>query len=188
MYEQLYDVDPFNDKIYNEAFNNEVPENYLDYIDIDSENVKNLAEDKTFMDMIDRENALIQDFAISEMTDIYKGDIPLYNFLSELLYYGENSAKNWVTVFLSHPDIKLYVAIITKKTDLIDIFLNEIDPRDDDNEAWHLAKKVGDDVITKKIKDKIIEKNWFERLVIEDNIKGGVSEHIMSHYKSLIKY
>jgi hypothetical protein len=80
--------------------------------------------------------------------------------------------KDRIRLLLADSKVKLYVAIYKQKKELVDIFLNEIDPRIDSNEAYRLAKFMGNKPIIEAVKNKIIQLNMLYDMVLQTQLVG----------------
>ena len=110
------------------------------------------------------------------------GDIKLKSFLSHIDYV---EGYEWVDLLLKSK-LKLYIAVIIGYEWMIKDLLTEIDPRNYNNEAYHLAVEIGIPESIELIKNKIIELNWLEKqaLIKEFNKYDFISDDIISYYQS----
>lgn len=95
--------------------------------------------------------------------------------LISLKYRIKNSFKK---ILLNDIDIKLFVAILFNDINKVILFLKDIDPRLYNNEAYHLAIKNNNKQIIKMIRNKIIELNWYEKLVFEYGLGVNIANDI----------
>lgn len=109
-------------------------------------------------------------------------DIDLESFIST--HFGPDD--EWVGLLILSK-LGLYVAIILHYEWVLEELLNEIDPRDYNNEAYHLSLRLGNDEITNMIKNKIIELNWLDKevLIKEFGKYDFFSTDIIKHYQSM---
>lgn len=184
MYEYLYDIDPFTNSLYLKAFVGEVPDKYF-LLHQKSDNAGNIAEVLLEKDLIDKLNQHYEDYE----TDI-DGNIKLESFIFNM---KGTETYDWVHMLLDS-ELKLYVAIILDYDFLVEQILNETDPRDNDNESYHLAVKVnneknndinGKEVIN-LIKNRIIELNWLDKQVVikEFGKHDLLIDDIIKYYQS----
>lgn len=82
--------------------------------------------------------------------------------------HGNN---NIIEQFMMDTSCKLLCAIIIQKYDIVRKFLNEIDPRINDNQSYKLALRYKNTDIINAIKRKIIEKNWYEKEALNEMFK-----------------
>jgi hypothetical protein len=90
--------------------------------------------------------------------------------LSDLIF--NDAAGNISLLLLADSNVKLYTAIYLKNKELVDVFLNEIDPRFDNNEAYHIAKRIGNRDIIEAVKNKIIQLNMLYDMVLQTQLVG----------------
>jgi len=95
--------------------------------------------------------------------------------ITYLKYRMKNKFKK---LLLSDNNVKLYVAILLGDKNKIIQFLKDIDPRLNNNEAYHLAQKSGDKKIISLIRERIILLNWYEKLVYEYGLGPDVAHDI----------
>ena len=179
IYQYLYDINPYTDQLYLKAFNNKIPENYFDlhqpYDIMDLSIIEILSENDLIKEL--RENYINFDVDID-------GNFKLESVISYFdIDYNNNN--NWIDILLK-TNLKLYVAIFMNLIYFVEDFLNEIDPRNNNNEAYHLAVKIGDNKIIDLVKNKIIELNWLDKQVLikEFNKYNFLSEDIIRYYQS----
>ncbi len=92
-----------------------------------------------------------------------------------------------VTILLNDDRIKLYVAIIISDVDLVSLYIKTIDPRIDNNQAYQLAVKYGNDIIINMIKTDIINKNWHENEMFNQGFgENYVKNDIKNYYRKYI--
>lgn len=70
---------------------------------------------------------------------------------------------------------------------VVEELLNDIDPRDYNNEAYHLAVRIGNNEIINLIKNRIIKLNWLDKEVLIKEFKkyDFLSADIIKHYQSM---
>lgn len=110
--------------------------------------------------------------------NIVKTRIPLDTLVFECIH---NNYKHLLNELEYDNRIKLYVAIIMGEIDLVAIHLHDIDPRNDNNEAYRLANKLGDQNMIAVIRDSIIKRNWLEAQVFESRILSLEGESDLPH-------
>lgn len=98
--------------------------------------------------------------------------------LLSLKYTMTNTFKK---MLLTDNNIKLYVAITFSDINKVIEFLKDVDPRLYNNEAYHLAVKIQNKTIMTIIKNKIINLNWYERLVYEYGLGKNVARDILNY-------
>lgn len=162
IYYHLYDVYIYTDKLYKN----------IDY-SINSSVYEILLES----DLIEK---LYKNYKKFDL-DIY-GNIKLQSFeynMNTILTY------DWIQLIL-YSKLTLYAAIILEYEYMIEEILDSVDPRDDDNEAYHLAVKVGDKEIISLIKSKIIKLNWLDKEVLSQEFGkyNFLYDDIIKYYQS----
>ena len=179
IYQYLYDIDPRTDPLYIRAFNGEVPDEeefyqYQKYYDFMEQPISEILLEN---DSIDK----LTEFYYQYETDV-NGDIKLESFI---LNMNNTFAYDWVQLLLN-TKLRLYTAIILEYDFMVEAFLNEIDPRDYNNEAYHLAVKIGYKENINLIKNKIIELNWLDKQVVikEFNKYDFLYDDIIQYYQS----
>jgi hypothetical protein len=112
-------------------------------------------------------------------------NIMLESFLTNM--NGNNMIDyEWITLLISSK-LGLYICIILDYEFIVEELLIDIDPRDHNNEAYHLSVKMGNDRIINMIKNKIIELNWLDKevLIKEFGKYDFLSTDIVKHYQSM---
>jgi hypothetical protein len=100
-----------------------------------------------------------------EMDIITGATIMLYihdiktNSLSRLLIYDDRINLN-----------RIIYAVIFDDPDLLEKYINDYDPRDNDFEAYHLAVELGNPIIIERIKKAITERNLLEQKTFQNMI------------------
>ena len=112
-----------------------------------------------------------------------KGNIKLESFLTNM---NNGIDHEWIDLLIQSK-LGLYVTIILHYEWVFEELLNEIDPRDYNNEAYHLAVRIGNHKIINMIKNKIIELNWLDKEVLIKEFKkyDFLSADIIKHYQSM---
>lgn len=98
----------------------------------------------------------------------------------DLLLLKHRMRNTLKRILLADRHIKLYVAIILNDVRKVVEFLKDIDPRLYNNEAYHLALKMRNKKIITAVRKRIIELNWYERLVYESGLGSNVASDIYS--------
>ena len=143
----------------------------------------NIYEPKYYPELLEYEknDEIIE--AINFETDIISnieniGNIATnYNEI-DLIFLKYRMKKTFKKLLLSDNNIKLYVAIILNDVNKVIEFLKEIDPRLYDNEAYHLALTIKNKEIITLVRKRIIDLNWYERLVYEYGLGPNVARDI----------
>jgi hypothetical protein len=181
IYQYLHNIEPYTNPLYIEAFGKNIPENYIDFFQNYIDFFQNYKEDD-----VDTSGIFLEDSLIKELHDNYinydinkNDDIKLEDFI---LY---NSSQDWDELLLSSI-LRLHTAIIKNSKYEVEEFLNEIDPRNDNNEVYHLAVKIGNNKIIKLVKNKIIELNWLDKQVLikEFNKYNFLNDDIIQYFQS----
>lgn len=161
--------------------NNFDPANYqisdLDYLIFDNQYSKYHMPElneylKDNVDQLTAEKTLATDiYSIAEAEPEFTENISLIDIINVAL----NKGLDHLLDTLSQDDrIKLYFAIIREDTDAVIKYLQELDPRYDNNEAYNLAKEIGNQEIIDSIYNNIIERNWYEKQVLTLGIESVI--------------
>lgn len=174
IYEKLGNINPFEHQLYIDAFNGKVPINYFDFY----QKLENISTSET--KGIYEEHYLMEE--LSNKTIFYSSEINLVDFVSSINNIGDSEWYN----LLIESKFNLYVAIILGNKDSIEFVLEEIDPRNDNNEAYHLAVRLGNRNNIELIKNKIIELNWLDKQAIIQQFDkyNLLSDDIITYYQS----
>jgi hypothetical protein len=170
IYRQTIDID-----IIEKAFGGIIPDDVASLYEHDTQDMLDKSNDKYFMGMIKKE-----DYMFSEVLEWYviisgiKTSNNVNNTSLDFFYrtVSQHYKSLWKSTLLSDDRIKLYFAIIINKEFWVEIFLNEIDPRFDNNEAYHLAKDKGNNNIINAVKTKIIQLNLLYDEVLKTQLLG----------------
>jgi len=178
IYEFLHVKNPQNDILYKKAFDDNVPENYLDYYKHNGR-YDNISIDELLLE-IDLINKIFNVYIDFELDN--DNNIKLESFEYQL---NTINGYEWVNYILFSP-LKLYMAIILGDELIVEDFLNDVDPRNDNNEAYHLAINKDNKDIIELVKNKIIQLNWLDKQVLikEFNKYDFYHEDIIQYYQS----
>jgi hypothetical protein len=124
------------------------------------------------------------------LEESYEQDISVLIADNEFTYIPLEAlvmAMKDVTILLNDDRIKLYVAIIIGNVDLVSLYIKTIDARMDNNQAYELAVKYGNNDIINLIKTDIINKNWYENEMFNQGFgENYVKNDIKSYYRKYI--
>jgi len=161
--------------VYRHLYNKKFPIIHSHYYD----NIKSI-EDKN-RDDIYNECQLIESLYDNRLDyGVHKNnDIELEKFIF-------NIAHDWFDLLMLSK-LGLYASIMYKYEWVVEELLNDIDPRDYNNEAYHLAVRIGNNEIINTIKNKIVELNWLDKevLIKEFEKYDFLSADIIKHYQSM---
>jgi len=110
------------------------------------------------------------------------GNIKLESFSSSHF----ESKNEWIDLLMLSK-LGLYLSIMLKYEWVVEELLDQIDPRNYNNEAYHLAVRIGNNKIINMIKNKIIELNWLDKeVLIKEFWKYDfLSADIIKYYQSM---
>lgn len=136
----------------------------------DTDDIKNKLRDTYFMAMLNKEINMMRS-VINWYTKFKQHNLESF--------FSYNFNINWNNILLAEDKVKLYVAIIKQDVDLVNLFMNEIDPRFDNYEAYklaqhidRLAQHIDGKTIIEAVKIKIIQLNLLYDLVLETQLIG----------------
>jgi len=178
IYQYLHDIEPYTNPLYLKAFDENIPDNYIDFYQKYNDSMSiDIGEIFLENDLIKK----LHEYYINDVIDMdVDGNIKLESFIKSF-----SNDSNWLDILLE-TELKLYIAIILGWKDFVEEFLNEIDPRDYDNKAYHLAIKIGNKENIELIKNKIILLNWLDKQVVIKEFKkyDFLSDDIIEYYQS----
>lgn len=131
-------------------------------------------DDITFMKSINKETQLSADIEDLMNEMIKQEKRSPFNFIDAVKACELLGADTLMDKFEKDKQVKLYYAIIIGKYKKVIKYLGEIDPREDNNEAYQVAIKSND--IINAIKDNIIERNWYQKSVLGTNIESVIGQ------------
>lgn len=163
-----YDLDPDNYDVYNFFFRSFIENNI--YTIYDLEQLKQYSRNNTVT--IWGELSISKNIAnlMVEMVDINK-QLP-FKFKDVIHACQEFKSTSLVDKFKNDNRLKLYYAIIIGKYEDVIKYLKEVDPRDDNSEAYRLAMESINIIVA--IKDNIIEKNWYQKEAFVSGVESIV--------------
>lgn len=164
-------------------------ENYENYLN--DENIKtSLCNEETLIFQIQRVLSELKVKYLNE-SNYNLSNITLYDFLSIAIEIRANVLIDYLINFDGRVPqqsiwISLLYAIITNDIDLVSELVKNIDPRINNNEAYKLALKIGNQTIIKLINDVIIERNFIVKEALTTMIEPLVGPtdipKILSNY------
>lgn len=96
------------------------------------------------------------------------GPVDVYRFIKVGL---DINCQNIVTALINHPSVnRLYSSIVLQDTPAVTANLQIIDPRSDNNKAYHLAVETGNRIIIEMVKDNIIQRNLLQQQALTQTI------------------